>query len=327
MGEIPGALETNIRVTKDCVQWAQESHRSFLVQSFQIRLVGFYIDNSQYHDALTLLADVLKQLKKLDDKLLLVEVHLLESKAYHAIRNIPKSRAALTAARTNANVIYISPVLQAGLDMQSAILHAEDFDFKTAYSYFYEAFENYKQAQHPRAIFALKYMLLSLIMLNSVDELNQILSSHVTIQFKGKDLDAMMAIAKAHEKRSLSDFEKSFQGYKDELQSDPIIRRHFTALYDNMLEQNLVKVIEPFSRVEIQHIADTVGLPVQQVEGKLSQMILDRVFYGVLDQGAGCLNVFPEPKPDQTYAAAIDVIQNVNTIVDLLIERKATKLV
>lgn len=67
-------------------------------------------------------SQLLQELKKMDDKALLVEVQLLESKTYHALSNLPKARAALTSARTTANAIYCPPKLQAALDMQSGKL-------------------------------------------------------------------------------------------------------------------------------------------------------------------------------------------------------------
>jgi len=129
---IPDTLPTQIEVTKHSIAWAVTEKRTFMRLSLQTRLVSLYLDSQKYHEALQLSTTLLKELRKLDDKMVLVEVQLLESRVYHALRNIPKSRASLTSARTAANAIYCPPIVQAGLDMQSGILLAEDKDFKTA---------------------------------------------------------------------------------------------------------------------------------------------------------------------------------------------------
>lgn len=322
--KIPDSLDLQIKSTEESIEWAITNKLSFLRQQLQLKLAEFQYKKTLYKQALKIITDLLLEYKKLDDKSSLVEVQLLESKIYHALRNIPKSRAALTSARTSANAIYCPTILQAELDCQSGILNAEDKDYKTAFSYFFESFEGYNSTDDANSIVVLKYMLLTKIMLNLIDDVNVILNHKNVIKYQSTDIDAMKAIAVAYSNRSLKEFEAALVKYTAELKADPIIKNHFNSLYDNLLEQNLLKIIESYSCVELSHISKIIGLNLQQVEGKLSQMILDKVFYGVLDQGNGWLIIYDEPKKDATYEASLDLVKNLSGAVDLLYEKASS---
>ena len=103
-----------IDILQENIEWARTERRTFLRQSLESRLIALYYDTQQYtqvpkdmdvfliiiriglsvyttgnitnienlnlSQALQLGAQLLKELKKLDDKNLLVEVQLLESK-------------------------------------------------------------------------------------------------------------------------------------------------------------------------------------------------------------------------------------------------------
>jgi len=318
-GAIPDSEEIQIKVLKENIDWAKREKRIFLKHSLETRLIGIQLESSQFKPALSLIDTLLTELKRLDDKMILTEVHLLESRVYRGIGNLPKSKAALTSARTAANSIYCPPQLQASLDLQSGILHAEDKDYKTAYSYFYETFENLSSQDDPGALGALKYMLLCKVMLNLPEDVNALLSIKLAIKYAQlREVESMRAVAKAHQNRNLAEFEKALRDYRDELSSDPTIRSHLAALYDTLLQQNLLRIVEPYSVVEIDYVAQQVGQGRQSVEAKLSQMILDKVFHGVLDQGRGCLIVYDSPESDNTYGAAIETLEQVGKVVDSL---------
>ncbi|KAI0807978.1 PCI-domain-containing protein [Fomes fomentarius] len=316
---IPNSQKIQIDVLLENIQWAKREKRIFLKHSLETRLVGLQLDTQQYKPALALIDTLLTELKRLDDKMVLTEVHLLESRVYRGVGNLSKSKAALTSSRTAANSIYCPPHLQARLDLQSGILHAEDKDYTTAYSYFYETFENLSTQDDPSALGALKYMLLCKVMLNLPEDVTSLLSIKLASKYAQlRDVESMRAIARAHQKRNLADFEKALKDYQQELSSDTTIRTHLSALYDTLLEQNLLRIVEPYSVVEIEYVAQQVGQGRQAVELKLSQMILDKVFHGVLDQGRGCLLIFEEPEADPTYGAAIDTLEQVGNVVDSL---------
>lgn len=324
--KVPDSYDDQIYVCQKSIEFAKKEKRVFLQHSLSIKLATLYYLKKQYKDSLDLNKELLREFKKLDDKPSLVDVHLLESKVYHKLRNLAKAKASLTAARTAANSIYCSTATIAELDLMSGILHCEDKDYKTAFSYFYESFENFHNLSthnsYEKACLVLKYMLLSKIMLNLIDEVKTILNAKYTKEtYQSRGIEAMKQVAKAYNSRSLLDFNAAMRQYKEEIMGDELIRSHFNALYDTLLESNLCKIIEPFECVEISHISKMIGLDPQQIEGKLSQMILDKVFFGVLDQGNGWLYIYETPHQDATYDCALELIGELDNVVDQLYEK------
>lgn len=321
VAKVPNSTDVQLALCKEMVEWTRKEKRTFLRQRVEARLAALYMETRDYPTALALTTSLVREVRRLDDKLLLVDIDLLESRLHHHLRNIPKAKAALTAARTAGNAVYVPPVQQGAIDMQSGVLHAEEKDYKTAYSYFFEAFECFNGIEDARTIPCLKYMLLCKVMLNQADDVAGIIAGKAALKYTGDEVDAMKTVAAAHSKRSLKAFESALRTYKQQLSDDPIISRHLAALYDSLLEQNLLRLIEPYSCVEIAHIASLIELPLEQVESKLSQMILDRKFEGTLDQGAGNLIVFQPQAPDALYPAAIDTVIHMGKVVESLFIR------
>ncbi len=313
-------------LVKDLLQWASRDKRAYLRQSLECRLADLYLENRLYSEALALVGSILRELKQMDDKLTLIEVHLLECRIYFALRNGPKAKAALTAARSNANAVYCPPALQAALDMQSALVHADDADFKTAISYFIEALDSYAAEGDCRGSTALKYMMLCKIMMGQADEIDSLVNGKVGQRYAlESDVAAMKAVGDAHKNKSLAQFEAALSAFPEQLGTDAMVHAHFTSLYDDLLQQNLLLIAAPYSRVQIAHVAAQIGLPLPVIEAKLSMMILDKKLKAIIDQNEQCLVLIDEPASDKTLAYSLQAIKSLESVVDSLY-RKASLL-
>lgn len=336
----PTAYAMQQEICEKIILWCQREKRSFLRQRVEAKLAGIMFHQNLFNDALTLIDRLLGELKKLDDKQLLVETHLMESKIHFGLRNVPKAKAALTASRTCANAIYVAPNLQASIDTMSGTIHTEEGDYNTAHSYFLEAFEQLDQMnEKTQAIPCLKYMMLCRI-LDSLTKTLQLsakgaigadktapldvatlITSRQAVKYAGRDLEAMTAIAKAATVRSLNDYEQVLKDYAAELQQDLLIKHHLHILQEQLLESNLIRIMEPYSCVELSHIATLMELPLPVVEKKLSQMILDGKFQGILDQGKGQLVVYEEGEKDRAMEKGLQVLEHMDEVVTTLFER------
>jgi 26S proteasome regulatory subunit N6 len=324
--EVEGALEVQIGLCQQVVAWCIAEKRSFLRQRVQSKLAALLFKAGQYSDALTLVNKLIRELKKLDDKQLLVEVHLVESRIQHALRNVPKAKAALTTARTHGNAIYVVPLMQGEIDHMSGTLCCEEGDYNTAHSYFLEGFEGFANVNgngkqgDPRAGVCLKHMMLCKVLQGAADEVPGI-AAKWGLKHKAAELAGLTAIAQAAKRRSLEDFDAASLRYSGELRGDMLVSHHLGLLYETMLEANLLKIVEPFSCVELARIAELIHLPLPKVERKLSQMILDKKLRGILDQGNGTLIVYDEAEADGTYGHATTIIANMEDVVASLYKR------
>lgn len=319
LAKTPNSLYLQIDLCKDCIEWCKLEKRTFLRQRVECRLAGLYEQDQKYANAIEMLDRLLIEVKKMDDKLLLVDIHLLESRTHYSVKNIAKSKAALTAAKTNANAIHCPPLMQAEIDLWSGIIASREKDYRTSFSYFYEAYEAYNSADNfDKAKTGLKYMLLSKIMQNRPHETGPIINSKSGLKYASPEIDAMAAVARTLTDRSLKKFEEVRHQFKKQIDEDLIIAYHLDELNETLLEQNVLRILEPFSRVEIAHVAELIELPLQRTQAKLSEMILDKKLQATLDQGIGVLIVFDKEQMRSTYDSALKTIKNTSDVIDTL---------
>ena len=225
-------LDLQAELCLKVVAWCRAEKRTFLRQRGEARLVQIDFERARYDDALSLVTRLLRELKQLDDKQMLVETHLVEAKIHGALRNVPKAKAALTAARTNGTAVYVGPRLQAELAEMSGSLHCEEQDYHTAHSYFLEAYEAYDTLpdREADATRCLKYMLLCQILQEPLkgsargadallDAATAAATSAQYVKYAGPNLDSMAAVARAAKARSLAQFEACTAKYGAQLRS------------------------------------------------------------------------------------------------------------
>jgi 26S proteasome regulatory subunit N6 len=97
--------------------------------------------------------------------------------------------------------------------------------------------------------YAFKFMLLSKIMNELPDDAINLINISMSLKYQNRDVEVMKAVAQASKQQNLLLFEKCNQVYEWELLDDNVIKKHFNYLYYTLLEDNLKKIILPYSEV------------------------------------------------------------------------------
>ena len=313
-------LNDIIKVCEDITKFCDETNNISMKSKIQTRLAEIYYIHEHYSNALDICNKVIFDLKRYEDNLGLIQLLLLESKIYYATNGISKSKAALTSVKTLISKVYVEPKLQANIDLQAGILAAHEKDFNLAYSYFFEAFDAYNipnQKRKNKALRAFQYMILSKIVGDHLDEVNNVVLSKQGKDYYGKEVEALRSIESAVREKSIKILKENIEKNKEYFK-DPVIQYHINNLHNDLLEKNLIKIIKPYSVVEIDFVAKSIGLAFEDVLNKLRQMILDKKINGILDQGRGSLLIYDVETSNPYLDKSIETFKNLEKVVEAL---------
>lgn len=316
--------QVELEICQQILEWTIKENKNFLRYKIQLQLANILYQKGEFKRSKELLDGVLKEARDVDDKHLLIEGHLLESQLIFQTKNWPKAKAALTMARAAANSVYVAPLLQAEIESSAGMIHLAEKDFPIAFSYFYEGFEAFHQnADSDRASRNFNYLLLSKIMLDSVDDAEGLVNGRYG-QIYGhysKTANFMSQVLGAYKQKSLVQLSTILMENKDVVDADKTIKDQVVNLYEQLLEKNISKLITPYSRVELEYLARKLGVTVEKVERKISEMILDEKLRGSIDQDNGVLIIFDEQKKNELFDSSMEILTNVDAAVDMLFQR------
>jgi 26S proteasome regulatory subunit N6 len=313
-------LNDIVNICQEITKFCDETNNISMKSKIQIRLAEVYFINENYSKALEICNKVIYDLKRYEDNLGLIQLLLLESKIYYATNGISKAKASLTSVKTLVTKVYVEPKLQANIDMHAGILAAYEKDFNLAYSYFFEAFDVFNiptQKKRNKGLRAFQYMILCKIVGGHLDEVNNVILSKQGKDYYGPEIEALRSIEIAMKEKSIKLLKENFEKNKQYFQ-DKVVQYHLNNVRTDLLEKNLIKIIKPYSVVEIDFVAKCIGLSYDDVNNKLRQMILDKKINGILDQGKGSLIIYEIDTTNPYLEQSLKTFKNLEKVVEAL---------
>lgn len=172
-------------------------------------------------------------------------------------------------------------------------MHLREAVYEKAHIDFFEAFKNYDESGSPRRTTCLKYLVLANMLMKS--DINPFDSQEAKPYKNDKQILAMTNLVNAYQNNDINEFEKILRENRRTIMDDPFIKEHieglfisskianfaktifsFADLLSNIRTQVLIKLIKPYTRIQIPFISKELNIDVSDVESLLVSCILDK---------------------------------------------------
>merc|ERR1712018_382346 len=290
------------------------------------KLGKLYFDREEFNR----LARILKQLRQScqtddgDDDLKkgtqLLEIYALEIQMYTAQKNNKKLKALYDQSLHIKSAIP-HPLILGVIRECGGKMHLRENEYEKAHTDFFEAFRNYDESGSPRRTTCLKYLVLANMLMKS--GINPFDSQEAKPYKNDNEIAAMTNLVTAYQNNDINEFEKILKVNRETIMEDAFIREHIEDLLRNIRTQVLIKLIKPYTRIQIKFISGELNIESGDVESLLVSCILDNTISGRIDQVSGVLELDQSSEGSARYVALDKWNNQLNSLQKLVVNKLA----
>jgi len=316
-------LQNFYETTLDALRDAKNERLWFKTMT---KLGKLYFDREEFNR----LARVLKQLRQscqtddgeddLKKGTQLLEVYALEIQMYTAQKNNKKLKALYDQSLHIKSAIP-HPLILGVIRECGGKMHLREGEFEKAHTDFFEAFKNYDESGSPRRTTCLKYLVLANMLMKS--GINPFDSQEAKPYKNDPEILAMTNLVTAYQNNDINEFEKILKQNRQTIMEDTFIREHIEDLLKNIRTQVLIKLIRPYTRIQISFISGELNIETSDVESLLVSCILDATISGRIDQVGGVLELNKTAEGTARYAALDKWTLQLNSLQKLVLNKMA----
>ncbi|KAI7884175.1 PCI-domain-containing protein [Lichtheimia hyalospora FSU 10163] len=198
-------------------------------------------------------------------------------------------------------------------------MHMREKEWDNAQTDFFESFKNYDEAGSPQRIQVLKYLVLANMLTDS--QINPFDSQETKPYKNDKEIVAMTNLVSAYQRKDIGEFERILRVNRQSIMGDSFIRDYIDDVLRNIRTLVLVKLIKPYTRVELSFIAKRLNITVEEVEELAVGLILDQKISGQIDQVNQRLELEQRSTDAMRYEAMDEWSSNVSRLCTTVISK------
>ncbi|KAL2754083.1 hypothetical protein ACRALDRAFT_1014038, partial [Sodiomyces alcalophilus JCM 7366] len=180
-------------------------------------------------------------------------------------------------------------------------MHMSEENWADAYQDFFESFHNYDEAGSLQRIQVLKYLLLTVMLMRS--DINPFESQETKPYKSDPRIAAMTELVDAYQRDDVHAYQTVLQNNQDIL-ADPFIAENIDEVTRNMRTKGIVKLIAPYTRMNLAWIGTQLHISEAEVRDILSFLIVDGRIRGTIDEQQGTLEILQDPDAHRIRAMA-----------------------